>query len=134
MNSLIIQPHQLTTDYQGVIEHLALNWVKAELPNPLDYQFADYRQMIGSLLLATQQPDLTTTILTAVLDQARALGKSSFWVEQELTFEGIVEDADRKDFLRYELHQAAHFLDGQLNDENLDRYNERLHRFPDDEH
>jgi hypothetical protein len=129
-----IQPRQLTTTYQDLIQRLAIRWMKAELANPLDFRLADYHPMIGDLLLATQNTDRTTTILMAVLDQARALGKSSVWVEQELTFESIVDGADRIDYLRYELQLAADFLDGQLTDENLDRYNERLHRFLPDEH
>jgi hypothetical protein len=45
-------------------------------------------------------------------------------VEEELKFEGMIEGADRADFLRFELQQAP-----ALDDQLLDRYNERMNRF-----
>ncbi|WP_018620744.1 hypothetical protein [Spirosoma luteum] len=142
MNTPTIQPHQLSTDYKVLIEHLALCWVSADLSpewywegerlaEPISYLYLDYLRSIGNLLLATQDPDRTEQIFTAVLNQAQALDKSPLWVEQELTFEGIIDGADRSDFLRFDLEQAIQHTDGKVTDELLDQYSERLKRFTD---
>ena len=41
----------------------------------------------------------------------------------------MIHGADRIDFLRLDLEQAATAGNGELNDTILDRYNERLTRF-----
>lgn len=142
MNPLPIQPPQLNTDYKELIEHLAVRWVRADLSpewywegerlaEPINYLYLDYLNAIGALLLATQNPDRTKQVFTAVLKQAEGLVKSSLWVEQELTFEGIVDGADRADYLRFDLERAIQHTEGELTDEILDRYSERLKRFVD---
>lgn len=133
MNAPLITPPDLSTPpYKDLVEHLALRWVAAELPAPISYLYLDFLNVIGNLLLSTQSSQRTEAIVTAVLNQAVAFGKNSYWVEQELTFEGIVDGADRRDYLRLDLERAAQSLDGEVNDENLDRYNQRLKRFSND--
>lgn len=106
-----------------LIQRLALRWVRAELPaGTMTYD--DYTVDIRTLLLTTQDLDRTETIVQAVIDQAIALNKTSFWVEQELKFEGMIEGADRNDFLLLELSQAP-----DVDDTLLDIYNERVNRF-----
>ncbi|GAB3257834.1 hypothetical protein GCM10027347_20670 [Larkinella harenae] len=98
-------------------------WEEATLVNQASTD-VDYFTTICTLLLTTQSPERTQTILQAVLNQAIALEKNSGWVEQELKFEGMIEGADRADFLLFELHQA-----GAIDDQMLDSYNLRLNRF-----
>ena len=86
--------------------------------------YADYTTAIRTLLLTTQDLDRTTTVVLAVLAQAVDLRKTAEWVDQELKFEGMIEGADRVDFLRFELQQA-----GSVDDGMLDAYNERINRF-----
>lgn len=141
MNTARITPPDLSTgDYKDLIEHLAVRWLTAELPpewfwkgerlpEPISYLYLDYLVPIGTLLLTTQNSDQSQLIFMSVLNQAQNLGKSSFWVENELKFEGMVDGADRTDFLNFELSQAA-----QVNDTLLDQYSERLHRFTPQNH
>ena len=82
---------------------------------------------IRTLLLTTQDPGRTATIIQAVLAQAIDLRKTAEWVEEELKFEGMIDGADRVDFLRFELQQAESVDDGML-----DTYNERINRFAND--
>lgn len=103
MNVLRIGRGQLATDFKDLIEHLAVRWTAADLPAPISYLYLDYVQAIGTLLLTTQDTDQTRLIVTVVLNQAIALGRSSVWVEQELKFEGMINGADRADFLRLDL-------------------------------
>ncbi|QDK81149.1 hypothetical protein EXU85_22035 [Spirosoma sp. KCTC 42546] len=109
--------------YKDLIQSLAIQWVRAELPAQ-GLTYADYLTDIRILLLTTQDTDRTTVIVQAVLAQAAALHKTSGWVEQELKFEGMIEGADRVDFLRLDLQQA-----GTLDDAMLDAFNERMNRF-----
>ncbi|WP_080059105.1 hypothetical protein [Spirosoma aerolatum] len=109
--------------YNEFIRGLALEWALAELPTQ-QLTYGDYLTNIRILLLTTQDVDRTSQIVKAVLRQAAQLHKTSEWVEQELKFEGMVEGADRVDFLRFELQQA-----GAPDDALLDQYNERIMRF-----
>ncbi len=109
--------------YKEVIQTLTYQWVQAALPAN-ELVFADYVRSVSTLLLTTQSPERTTTIVQAVLQQAIDLCKSAAWVDEELKFEGMLEGADRADFLLFELHQA-----GSPDDDQLDRYNERIKRF-----
>ncbi len=129
VNGLRIGPAQLATDYKDLIDHLARRWTAADLPAPISYLYLDYVQAIGTLLLTTQDTDRTRLIVTRVLNQAMALGRSSVWVEQELNFEGMINGADRVDFLRLDLEQTASVQNNILDDQTLDTYNERLTRF-----
>ena len=119
-----IRPDDLEkAPYKELIQTLTLQWVRTELPAQ-GLTYADYQTDIRILLLTTQNPDRTMTIVEAVLAQATALHKTSGWVEQELKFEGMIEGADRVDFLRLELQQAD-----SVDDKLLDSYNERMNRF-----
>lgn len=109
--------------YKEVIQTLLYQWVQAALPAD-ELVYADYARSVSTLLLTTQNPDRTTTIVRAVLKQAVDLYKTSAWVDEELKFEGMLEGADRADFLLFELHQT-----GTPDDAQLDRYNERISRF-----
>ncbi|GAB4044339.1 hypothetical protein [Spirosoma jeollabukense] len=111
------------TPYKELIQTLTLQWVRAELPDQ-GLTYGDYQTDIRILLLTTQDTDRTRAIVQAVLAQATKLNKMSGWVEEELKFEGMIEGADRADFLRFELQQAP-----ALDDPLLDRYNERMNRF-----
>ncbi|WP_020597690.1 hypothetical protein [Spirosoma panaciterrae] len=112
-----------TSPYTELVRSLALEWALAELPAQR-LTYGDYLTNIRILLLTTQDANRTAQIVKAVLTQAIRLHKPSEWVEQELKFEGMVEGADRADFLRFELQQA-----GTLDDATLDQYNERIRRF-----
>lgn len=112
-----------SSPYKELMQGLAFRWVRAELPAE-GLTYTDYLTDIRILLLTTQDPDRTTVIVQAVLDQAVALRKSSVWVDQELKFEGMIEGADRVDFLRLDLQQT-----GTIDDAMLDTYNERMNRF-----
>jgi hypothetical protein len=123
MNPRIRLDDLLHSPYKEHIQTLVLHWVRAELP-PDGLTYLDYTRTISTLLLTTQNPEQTTTIVQAVLAQATALHKTSEWVDQELKFEGMIYGADRQDFLRLELSQAT-----TIDDHLLDTYNERLNRF-----
>lgn len=119
-----IRPDDLdSARYKELIQALILQWLRAELPAQ-GLTYADYQTAIRTLLLTTQNADRTTAIIKAVLAQAAMLRKTSGWVEEELKFEGMIEGADRTDFLRFELQQAD-----PIDDELLDSYNERMNRF-----
>lgn len=119
-----IHPDDLSNSpYKEVIQTLTYQWVQADLPAG-KLVYADYLRSISTLLLTTQRPERTTTIVQAVLNQAIELHKTSAWVDEELKFEGMLEGADRADFLLFDLHQA-----GLPDDAQLDRYNERIKRF-----
>ncbi|GAB3958955.1 hypothetical protein GCM10028805_54140 [Spirosoma harenae] len=123
MNRRITPDDLDTSPYKELIQSLALQWVHAELPAQ-GISYAEYTSDIRILLLTTQNPERTTEIVTAVLAQAIALRKTSFWVDQELKFEGMIHGADRIDFLKFELSQAD-----DIDDSLLDSYNERISRF-----
>ncbi|GAB3226794.1 hypothetical protein [Spirosoma arcticum] len=129
VNVFRIGPAQLATDYKDLIEHLAVRWTVADLPAPIPYLYLDYVQAIGTLLLTTQSGERTRLIFTVVLNQAIALNRPSWWVEWELKFEGMIDGVDRADFLRLDLEQRG----GDMDDETLDTYNERLYRFTNDD-
>ncbi|WP_420151136.1 hypothetical protein [Spirosoma sp.] len=119
-----IRPDDLqAAPYKDVILSLAAQWVQANLPS-IGLTYSDYIRDIATLLLTTQSTGRTTGIVQAVLEQAISLHKSSTWVEQELKFEGMVDGADRADFLRLDLSQAR-----EVDDTALDLYNERINRF-----
>ena len=121
---LRIRPEELdTSPYKERIQQLAYQWIWAERPAAgLIYQ--DYVTTLRTLLLTTQNPVRTTAIVKAVLKQAVDLDKTSAWVERELKLEGMLNGVDRADFLLLELQQA-----GEIDDQLLDAYNERLNRF-----
>ncbi|MVM30310.1 hypothetical protein GO755_09720 [Spirosoma sp. HMF4905] len=123
MNRRIYPDDLVTSPYKELIQTLVFQWVTADLPAGV-MAYDDYIMDIRTLLLTTQNPERTTTIVKAVLTQAIALNKTSFWVEQELKFEGMIDGADRNDFLLLELSQA-----GEVDDTMLDIYNERVNRF-----
>jgi hypothetical protein len=119
-----IRPNDLESPpCKELIQTLTVQWVRAELP-VRGLTYADYTMAIRTLLLTTQDPDRTTAIVQAVLAQAVDLQKTAEWVEEELKFEGMIEGADRIDFLRFELEQAE-----SVDDAMLDQYNERISRF-----
>lgn len=109
--------------YKVLIQALTYQWGRADLPTQR-MTYADYTTAIRTLLLTIQDPDRTTAIVQAILAQAVDLQKTAEWVEQELKFEGMIDGADRGDFLRFELQQAESVDDGML-----DTYNERINRF-----
>jgi len=109
--------------YAELIQHLADQWSRVATPAP-GLTRPDYERTISTLLLTTQHPARTADIVQAVLTQAIELRKPMTWVDQELKFEGMIEGADRADFLLFDLHQL-----GQPDDAQLDLYNERMHRF-----
>lgn len=112
-----------TSPYKELIESLVRQWIDTDLPAQ-DLTHNDFTTTIRILLLTTQSPDHTAIIVSAVLDQATRLQKTSDWVDQEIKFEGMIHGADRVDFLKFELSQAA-----TLDDSLLDSYNERINRF-----
>ncbi|QMW06193.1 hypothetical protein [Spirosoma foliorum] len=122
-----IHPDDLdASPYKELIQTLAFQWVSADLPaGTITYD--NYIVAIRTLLLTTQNPTRTATVVRAVLKQAVELNKTSFWVEEELKFEGMIDGADRNDFLLLELSQAD-----EVDDRMLDIYNERVNRFTSD--
>jgi hypothetical protein len=119
-----IRPDDLNhAPYAELIQILTDQWSRAAQP-VTGLTRPDYVRTIGTLLLTTQHPERTADIVQVVLAQAATLRKSAQWVEQELKFEGMIEGADRADFLLFDLHQS-----GQPDDAQLDLYNERIHRF-----
>ncbi|WP_461127983.1 hypothetical protein [Spirosoma aerophilum] len=123
MNSRIRSDDLEHSPYKEVVQSLVYQWVRAELPaHGLTY--LDYTMVVKTLLLTTQNPDWTSTVVRAVLRQALTLRKTSAWVEQELKFEGMIDGVDRADFLLLDLQQAD-----TLDDALLDSYNERMNRF-----
>jgi hypothetical protein len=122
--NLRIRPDDLEqAPYRETVQTLAQEWVNAELPS-VEFDCLDYTRSLRTLLLTTQSVERTTFIVQAVLAQAVALCKTADWVDEELKFEGMIEGADRADFLRFDLQQT-----GSVDDELLDRYNERMTRF-----
>ena len=112
-----------TERYQEFIQELVDLWICADRPAAgLTHQ--EYTTSLRILLLTTQSPKRTRAIVQAVFQQAVKLNKDSQWVERELKFEGMLNGVDRADFLLFELQQA-----GEINDQLLDAYNERLNRF-----
>ncbi|QJD80531.1 hypothetical protein [Spirosoma rhododendri] len=109
--------------YHELTQLLANQWSQTTLPDP-ELTHQDYIRTINTLLLTTQNPERTADVTRAVLLQATTLHKSARWVEQELKFEGMIEGADRADFLLFDLYQS-----GQPDDAQLDLYNERMQRF-----
>ncbi|UFH51990.1 hypothetical protein [Spirosoma sp. KNUC1025] len=123
MNRRIRPDDLLSSPYKELIHTLATSWVRSALPaHGLTY--GDFTRAIATLLLTTQNPERTTTLVRAVLNQAISLKKTAAWVDRELKFEGMIEGADRMDFLRFELSQAP-----EVDDTLLDTYNERVNRF-----
>ncbi len=119
-----IRPDDLeNSPYKELIHELTFQWVRAELPVQR-MTYVDYTLAIRTLLLTTQDSNRTRVIVQAVLAQATTLHKTSAWVEQELKFEGMIEGADRADFLLLDLQQAD-----TIDDTMLDSYNERINRF-----
>jgi hypothetical protein len=106
------------------VRQLAYEWAKVDLPTQrLSYR--DYIQAVTSLQGSTKNMTKTRTILNAILQQARQLGKSSEWVEQELRFESLAEFIDdRAESLLLDLAHG-----NVVNDAALDLYNERASRF-----
>jgi hypothetical protein len=109
--------------YREAIQNLTQQWANAELPTQ-EIASLDHTRSLRTLLLTTQSIERTTAIVQAVLAQAVVLRKTSDWVDEELKFEGMLVGADRADFLRFDLQQT-----GAVDDELLDRYNERMNRF-----
>ncbi|MBO0949187.1 hypothetical protein [Fibrella forsythiae] len=119
-----IRPDSLdTSPYKELIGQLAYQWVAANRP-AAGRVYNDYINTLRTLLLTTQNPERTTSIVGAVLRQAVNLDKTAQWVEEELKFEGMLTGVDRADFLLLELQQT-----GGVNDQLLDAYNERINRF-----
>ena len=119
-----IRPDDLdSSPYKELIQLLVFQWVRTELPAE-GLTYADYITDIRTLLLTTQNPDRTMVLVQAVLTQATALHKTSVWVEQELKFEGMIDGADRDDFLALDLQESD-----TIDDAMLDSYNERKNRF-----
>lgn len=112
-----------TSPYKELIQSLVRQWLDTDLPAQ-GLTYSDFTTTIRILLLTTQNPDHTAVIVKAVLDQAINLQKTSLWVDQEIKFEGMIDGADRVDFLKFELSQAT-----TLDDPLLDSYNERMNRF-----
>lgn len=122
--NLRIRPDDLEhSPYKEAIQTLTQQWANTELPAQ-EPTCLDFTRSLKTLLLTTQSLERTTTIVQAVLTQAVALHKTSDWVDEELKFEGMLVGADRADFLRFDLQQT-----GAVDDELLDRYNERMSRF-----
>ncbi|MVM28396.1 hypothetical protein GO755_00015 [Spirosoma sp. HMF4905] len=92
---------------------------------PTEYLiYRDYVRTIDYLFDTTGNQQRTIAIFTAVINQAKNLGKSGEWVNKELIFEAGGEFADsRLDLLRMNLQH------GPLTDDVLDLYNERVNRF-----
>ena len=103
---------------------LAYDWSRVELPNQ-QLTYTDYITTLTGLSSIIDNADRTSAIFSAVLDQAKSLGRSSEWVQAELTFEAKAEAVgDRPTWLLAELENAG------VTDAALDRYNERKTRFP----
>jgi len=109
--------------YNELVHTLADQWGRLA-PPASGLAYDDYTESIAILLLTTQSPERTRTITEAVLKQAISLHKSSEWIQQELRFEGMIEGADRSDFLRLDLSQST-----AVDDATLDLYNQRVSRF-----
>jgi hypothetical protein len=107
------------------VRRLAMEWLRGQLPSrTLTYE--DYLRTIAGLNVVTGDSARTAHIMTAVIDQAKARGYSSDWVQQEVRFEAQVEAVGNRDsWLSLQLQNSA----GR--DQDLDLYNERLIRFKD---
>ena len=107
-----------------LVHQLAYHWIQAQLPSAR-VSYADYVRAVADLQHAIGNAQRTTAVFTAVINQARALGKTSEWIQHELRFEALAEFVEnRADLLVLELEH-----DGRVNDDSLDLYNERLNRF-----
>ena len=107
-----------------LIRRLANQWVRADLPTAR-LSYTDYMRAIAGLLQAIGNSQQTTAVFFAVINQARALGKSSEWLQHELRFEALAEFVEsRTDLLLLDLAHS-----GRVDDQALDLYNERLNRF-----
>ena len=103
---------------------LAYDWSRVELPNQ-QLTYTDYITTLTGLSTIVDNADRTSTIFGAILAQAQSTGRSSEWVQAELTFEAKAEAVgDRFTWLLAELENAG------VTDAALDRYNERKTRFP----
>lgn len=103
---------------------LAYDWARVELPNQR-LTYTDYISTLNGLSSIVDNSGRTSAIFSAVLDQAQRLGRSSEWVQAELTFEAKAEAVgDRDTWLLAELKNAG------VTDAALDWYNERKKRFP----
>ncbi|GAB4019137.1 hypothetical protein [Spirosoma koreense] len=106
-----------------VVRRLAYSWFRGDLP-PGRLAYTDFVNTIAGLNLVTDDPNRTTAIFNAVMQQAKTLGRSSEWVQTELTFETKVEAVgERAKWLRLDI--AAQ----DASDAALDLYNERITRF-----
>lgn len=106
------------------IRRLAYQWVQAELPTAC-LSYTDYVRAIAGLQQAIGNVQRTTAVFFTLINQARALGKSSEWLQHELRFEALAEFVEsRTDLLLLDLEHG-----GRVDDLALDRYNERLNRF-----
>lgn len=106
-----------------LIRQLAYDWVRVELPTHR-LTYTDYINTLAGLNTITDDPDRTTAIFTAVLDQAQRLGYSSEWVQSELKFEAQAEAVgDRAAWLLAVVENSG------ATDKALDQYNERVNRF-----
>ena len=107
-----------------LVRQLAYQWLQAKLPST-HVAYADYVRAIAGFQQAIGNAQRTRTVFIAVINQARALGKSSEWIQHELRFEALAEFVgNRADLLVLELEQG-----GRVDDDSLDLYNERLNRF-----
>ena len=113
----------VASPYKELVQQLAYHWIAADRP-AAGLVYDDYVTTLRTLLLTTQSPERTLAIVQAVLRQAVELDKTAQWVERELKFEGMLQGVDRADFLLLELGQA-----GEVSDQLLDDYNERINRF-----
>ncbi len=110
-----------------VIRQLAVEWAKADLPGEL-LTYADYVRSIAGLHQAMADVCRTQYIVTAVIEQASDLGKSSAWVARELRFEALAQSSShRAVLLLLDLEDAS-----GVDDAALDLYNERMKRFDTD--
>lgn len=123
MNRRILPDDLDSHPYKELVQTLTYQWGRADLPTQR-MTYADYTAAVRTLLLTIQDLNRTNSIVQTVLAQAIDSHKTAEWVEQELKFEGMIDGADRVDFLRFELQQAESVDDGML-----DQYNERINRF-----
>lgn len=105
------------------VRRLAMEWLRSQLSSRT-LTYADYLSTIAGLNVVTGDSVRTARIMTAVIDQAKQLGYSSDWVQQEVRFEAQAEAVgNRNSWLQLQLQNSAGW------DADLDLYNERLIRF-----
>jgi hypothetical protein len=109
--------------HKELIEHLAYEWSKFDLPGT-HFRYHEYVRIIRLLLTATESLEQTKSIFMTILKQAVELGKTSFWVEREVRFETLAQATDR-----VELNLSYLKYSGPVDDGALDAYNERKNRF-----